>query len=32
MIEQLEALGVEFLPIDETTVPIQHITAENVEY
>ncbi len=31
MIDQLQEMGAELLPIDETTEPIQHITAENVE-
>lgn len=31
MIDQLQALGAELLPIDENTKPIQHIKAEDVE-
>ncbi|MEY8390689.1 polysaccharide deacetylase [Lachnospiraceae bacterium] len=31
MIDQLEEMGAELLPIDENTQPVQHITAENVE-
>ncbi len=31
MIEQLQNLGAELLPIDETTKPIQHIKAEDVD-
>ncbi len=31
MIDQLQELGAEILPIDETTKPIQHIDAEDVE-
>lgn len=31
MIDQLQALGAEILPIDENTKPIQHIKAEDVE-
>ncbi|MCI8300360.1 MAG: polysaccharide deacetylase [Lachnospiraceae bacterium] len=31
MIDQLEQMGAELLPIDENTQPVQHITAENVE-
>ena len=31
MIDQLQALGAELLPIDYTTKPIQHIKAEDVE-
>lgn len=31
MIDQLQAMGVELLPIDETTKPIQHIPADSVE-
>lgn len=31
MIEQLQAIGAELLPIDENTVPIQHIPADSVE-
>ena len=31
MIDQLQELGAELLPIDDTTKPIQHIKAEDVE-
>lgn len=31
MIDQLQAMGAELLPIDENTKPIQHIKAEDVE-
>ncbi|MCI9081935.1 MAG: polysaccharide deacetylase [Lachnospiraceae bacterium] len=31
MIDQLQEMGAELLPIDETTKPVQHITADNVE-
>lgn len=31
MIDKLQQMGAEILPIDETTEPVQHITAENVE-
>lgn len=31
MIEQLQEMGAELLPIDETTKPIQHIKAEDVD-
>lgn len=31
MIDQLQAMGVELLPIDENTKPIQHIKADSVE-
>ncbi len=31
MIDQLQELGAELLPIDETTKPIQHIKAEDVD-
>ena len=31
MIDQLQAIGAELLPIDENTKPIQHIKAEDVE-
>lgn len=31
MIEQLQAMGAELLPIDENTKPIQHIPADSVE-
>ncbi len=31
MIEQLQALGADLLPIDDNTKPIQHIKAEDVE-
>lgn len=31
MIDQLQAMGVELLPIDENTKPIQHIPADSVE-
>lgn len=31
MIDQLQEMGAQLLPIDETTKPIQHITADSVE-
>lgn len=31
MIDELQAMGVELLPIDENTKPIQHISADSVE-